>query len=55
MADKSIANLTEVSTPTKDDLAFRLKIIFNNIADLIVQYNPAVISIEEIFYSNNVK
>ena len=48
-------NYGHIKTSTKDDLALRLKIIFNNIADLIVQYNPAVISIEEIFYSNNVK
>ena len=48
-------NYGHIKTSTKDDLALRLKIIFNKIADLIVQYNPAVISIEEIFYSNNVK
>ena len=48
-------NYGHIKTSTKDDLALRLKIIINNIADLIVQYNPTVISIEEIFYSNNVK
>ncbi len=44
-----------IKTSTKDSLSNRLKIIFENISALIDEYNPTVFSIEEIFYSNNVK
>ena len=44
-----------IKTSTKDSLSNRLKIIFENISTLIDEYNPTVFSIEEIFYSNNVK
>ena len=44
-----------IKTSTKDTLAQRLKIIFDNISNLIDIHDPSVFSIEEIFYSNNVK
>lgn len=44
-----------IKTSTKDSLSNRLKIIFENISALIDKHNPTVFSIEEIFYSNNVK
>ena len=44
-----------IKTSTKDTLAQRLKIIFDNISNLIDIHKPSVFSIEEIFYSNNVK
>ena len=44
-----------IKTSTKDTLAKRLKIIFDNISNLIDIHEPSVFSIEEIFYSNNVK
>ncbi len=44
-----------IKTSPKDSLPKRLKIIFDHISDLIIKHNPTIFSIEEIFYSNNVK
>ena len=44
-----------IKTSSKDNLAKRLKIIFDHIVLLINQYKPTIFSIEEIFYSNNIK
>jgi len=44
-----------IKTNTKDKLAHRLKIIFNDISQLISEHQPTILSIEEIFYSKNVK
>ena len=44
-----------IKTNSKDKLSNRLKIIFNEVNQLINKYNPKVLSIEEIFYSKNVK
>ena len=44
-----------IKTSPKDNLSIRLKIIFDSISKLINTYSPSVFSIEEIFYSNNVK
>ena len=44
-----------IKTSPKDNLSKRLKIIFDNISELINKHKPSVFSIEEIFYSNNVK
>jgi len=44
-----------IKTSTKDNLAKRLKIIFDKISNLIEIHEPSVFSIEEIFYSNNIK
>tara|TARA_Y100001960_G_scaffold26996_2_gene23743 strand:- start:111 stop:593 length:483 start_codon:yes stop_codon:yes gene_type:complete len=44
-----------IKTSTKANLADRLKIIFNEISQLITLHKPSIFSIEEIFYSNNIK
>ena len=44
-----------IKTSPKDSLSKRLKIIFDDISALIIKYKPSIFSIEEIFYSNNVK
>ena len=44
-----------IKTSPKEALSKRLKIIFDEISLLINTYEPSVFSIEEIFYSNNVK
>tara|TARA_B110000014_G_C20110402_1_gene584832 strand:- start:1266 stop:1748 length:483 start_codon:yes stop_codon:yes gene_type:complete len=44
-----------IKTSPKDNLSNRLKIIFNEISKLINLHKPSIVSIEEIFYSNNVK
>ena len=44
-----------IKTSPKDNLSIRLKIIFDQISHLINTYSPSIFSIEEIFYSNNVK
>ena len=44
-----------IKTSPKEDLSKRLKIIFDEISSLINTYEPSIFSIEEIFYSNNVK
>ena len=44
-----------IKTSTKDSLPIRLKIIFEGIDKIIYKYKPSVFSIEQIFYSNNVK
>tara|TARA_B100000131_G_C18045883_1_gene584381 strand:- start:492 stop:974 length:483 start_codon:yes stop_codon:yes gene_type:complete len=44
-----------ITTSPKDNLSKRLKIIFDSISELIFKYKPTIFSIEEIFYSNNVK
>tara|TARA_Y100000768_G_C23809396_1_gene601044 strand:- start:197 stop:676 length:480 start_codon:yes stop_codon:yes gene_type:complete len=53
--DFLIVDYGVIKTNTKDKLADRLKIIFNGINNLIKENNPSIFSIEEIFYSNNVK
>ena len=44
-----------IKTNSKDKLAHRLQIIFNAISQLISEHKPTIFSIEEIFYSKNVK
>lgn len=44
-----------IKTSSKDKLANRLKIIFNGVSQLITNHSPTIFSIEEIFYSKNVK
>ena len=44
-----------IKTNSKDKLANRLQIIFNEISQLISDHKPTIFSIEEIFYSKNVK
>ena len=45
-----------VISPNKNDgLSIRLNTIYNDIASLIEKYQPDCLSIEEVFYSNNIK
>ena len=39
----------------KDTLAKRLLIIFNDVCEIISNYNPQIFAIEEVFYGKNVK
>ncbi len=51
----SVVDFGVIKTSTKDKLSERLKIIFNGTNHLIKKYKPSIFSIEEIFYSKNVK
>ena len=53
--DMQLLDFGTIKTSPKDNLSNRLKIIFDNISELILKYKPTIFSIEEIFYSNNVK
>tara|TARA_Y100000588_G_C14112734_1_gene863758 strand:+ start:751 stop:1233 length:483 start_codon:yes stop_codon:yes gene_type:complete len=44
-----------IKTSPKDNLAKRLKIIFDQVSNLIDLHKPSIFSIEEVFYSNNIK
>ena len=45
-----------VIKPTpKDTLATRLFTIFNDVCEIISNYNPQIFAIEEVFYGKNVK
>ena len=39
----------------KDTLAKRLLIIFNDVCEIISNYNPQIFAIEEVFYGKNIK
>ena len=43
-----------ISPNKSEDLSIRLNTIYNDISTLISRYKPDCISIEEVFYSNNV-
>ena len=53
--EMELVDFGTIKTSPKDSLSKRLKIIFDNISELIIKYKPSIFSIEEIFYSNNVK
>lgn len=44
-----------VTTEAKTDMPDRLKILYNSLMDIIVQYEPDVASIEELFFNTNAK
>jgi crossover junction endodeoxyribonuclease RuvC len=44
-----------IETPAKTPLADRLEIIFEKIAELILQYQPTEMAIEELFFVKNIK
>lgn len=44
-----------ITTSSKMDTAERLKKIYQDLNDLIIQYNPEAIAIEELFFNTNVK
>ena len=39
----------------KNELSYRIKVIYSDIIEIINTYKPSVLVVEEIFYSNNVK
>ena len=53
--EMELVDFGTIKTSPKDSLSKRLKIIFDYISELIIKYKPSIFSIEEIFYSNNVK
>ena len=53
--EMGLVDFGTIKTSPKDSLSKRLKIIFDDISALIIKYKPSIFSIEEIFYSNNVK
>jgi len=53
--EMELVDFGTIKTSPKDRLSKRLKIIFDDISELIIKYKPSIFSIEEIFYSNNVK
>ena len=44
-----------ISPKVTDNLSIRLNTIYNDICILLDKYQPDCISIEEVFYSNNIK
>jgi crossover junction endodeoxyribonuclease RuvC len=56
-ADKGKAQLVDagvIRTPAKEDDAVRLQTIFEEITDIIVQSKPEVMSVEKLFFAQNV-
>ena len=44
-----------IKPPPKDSLAYRLLNIFNDVCEIISNYNLQIFAIEEVFYGKNVK
>ena len=44
-----------IKPPPKDPLANRLYTIFNDVCEIISNYNPQIFAIEEVFYGKNIK
>ena len=44
-----------IKPPPKDPLANRLHTIFNDVCEIISNYNPQIFAIEEVFYGKNIK
>ena len=44
-----------VTTDAKTDMPDRLKILYNSLMELILQYEPDVASVEELFFNTNAK
>jgi len=44
-----------ISPNSKDKLALRLLVIYNDLLSIIDQYKPSIMAIEEVFYGKNVK
>ncbi len=56
-ADKNEAQLVDagvIRTPAKEDDAVRLQTIFEEISDIIAQSKPTVMSVEKLFFAQNV-
>ena len=43
-----------IKPPPKDPLANRLHTIFNDVCEIISNYNPQIFAIEEVFYGKNI-
>lgn len=43
-----------IRTPVKEDDAVRLQTIYEELTDIIVQNKPAIMSVEKLFFSQNV-
>ncbi len=44
-----------INTSSKSDTPTRLKVIYDEISDIIKEYNPSELAIEELFFNKNVK
>ena len=44
-----------IKPPPKDPLANRLHTIFNDVCEIISNYNPKIFAIEEVFYGKNIQ
>ena len=44
-----------IKPPSKDPLANRLLTIFNDVCEIISNYNPQIFAIEDVFYGKNIK
>ncbi|MDR1628105.1 MAG: crossover junction endodeoxyribonuclease RuvC [Oscillospiraceae bacterium] len=44
-----------IITDAKDDFASRLEIIFNQVSDLINEFNPSEVAIEKLYFQSNHK
>jgi len=56
-ADKGQAQLVDagvIRTPVKEDDAVRLQTIFDELTDIIAQTKPTVMSVEKLFFAQNV-
>lgn len=56
-ADNGKAQMVDagvIRTPAKEDDAVRLQTIFEEITDIIVQSKPTVMSVEKLFFAQNV-
>ena len=51
----SLVDYGIIKPPPKDSLANRLLAIFNDVCEIISNYNPQIFAIEEVFYGKNVK
>ena len=49
-----VLDYNAVITPKEDPLALRLKAIYEQIGSVIDTYKPDYVSIEELFYNNNI-
>lgn len=50
-----IINFWVIETPPKDELKLKLRDIWKDMQELIKQYKPEIISIEKLFFQNNLK
>ena len=50
-----VINYGHISTPPKKNLPSRLKIIYDKLDEIIKEYNPDEVAVEELFFNKNVK